>query len=413
VVGPAARYVSRVAVRIAVGLSESFDAVEAFSEASRDAARKLGAPCDLCLLFAGAPHLGHGKWILSTVHEQLEPRHLIGCGAGGVVGPGREIEEGPAAAVWAASMPEAEISTHHFEVEQNGDGFRVLGLESLGLERPDAGAAGQAEPGGARSDCMILLADPYSFATEALLHRLSELRPGMPVLGGLASASAVGSASLFRNGDVLNGGAVACSLSGVSVLACVSQGAAPVGPEMTITAAHGNVIEELASRPAIERLRESLGSLNAREQQLAASGLMLGVVIDENKPEYERGDFLVRPIIAADGEAGTIALGEQIRVGQTVRMHVRDGTSADEDLRAVLGAQAEALGSAQAAGALVFTCNGRGSHMFEVRDHDAMAVEDALGVPAGGFFCAGEIGPVGGRNFLHGFTATMALFAAE
>ena len=193
---------------------------------------------------------------------------------------------------------------------------------------------------------MLVLADPYSFATEALLDRLGELRPSMPVLGGLASASAVGSASLFRNGEVLNGGAVACSLSGVSILPCVSQGAAPVGPEMTITAAHDNVIEELGiSRPAIERLREALGGLDAREQQLAASGLMLGIVIDENKPDYERGDFLVRPIIAADSEAGTIALGERIRVGQTVRMHIRDGASADQDLRAALGAQAQALGS--------------------------------------------------------------------
>ncbi|TMK72851.1 MAG: histidine kinase, partial [Actinobacteria bacterium] len=352
-------------------------------------------PCDLCLLFASAPHLGHGKWILSTVHDHLEPRHLIGCGAGGVVGAGREIEEGPAAVVWAASMPSAEISTHHFEVEQAEDGFEVLGV-------PDRDQLGQA---------MILLADPYSFATEALLDRLHELQPSMPVLGGLASASAAGSASLFRNGDVLNGGAVACSLSGVPILPCVSQGATPVGPEMTITGAHANVIEELASTPAIERLHEALTSLDAREQQLAASGLMLGVVIDENQPEYRRGDFLVRPIIAVDGEAGTIALGERVRVGQTVRMHIRDGASADEDLRATLRAQLEALGSTRPAGVLLFTCNGRGLHMFEVPDHDASAVEDALGVPAGGFFCAGEIGPVGGRNFLHGFTATMALFA--
>ena len=379
-----------------MGCSEGFDAVEAFSEASLDAARKLDGPCDLCLLFAGAPHLGHGKWILSTVHEHLQPRHLIGCGAGGVVGAGREIEEGPAAVVWAASMPGAEVSTHHFEVEQaDAGGHAVLGV-------PDADELGQT---------MILLADPYSFATEALLDRLDELRPGMPVLGGLASASAAGSASLFRNGDVLTGGAVACSLSGVPILPCVSQGAAPVGPEMTITAAERNVIEELASRPAIERLREALTGLDAREQQLAASGLMLGIVIDENQPEYRRGDFLVRPIIAADGEAGTIALGERVRVGQTVRMHIRDGASADEDLRETLRAQVEALGSTRPAGVLLFTCNGRGSHMFEVPDHDAAAVEDALGVPAGGFFCAGEIGPVGGRNFLHGFTATMALFA--
>jgi small ligand-binding sensory domain FIST len=387
-----------MSVRVSVGISESFDAVEAFSDAARDAAMGLGGePCDLCFVFAGAPHLARGKWILSAVHEHLEPRHLIGCGAGGVVGGGREIEEGAAAVVWAASMPEAELATHHLETEQTAGGFDVIGL-------PEPEALGEA---------MVVLTDPYSFSTEALLERVGELRPGMPMLGGVASAAAAGSASLFRDGDVLAGGAVGCSMAGIPVLACVSQGAAPVGPEMTITAAEGNVIGELASRPAIERLREALTELDAREQQLAASGLMLGIVIDENKPEYERGDFLVRPIIGVDSESGTLAIGERVRVGQTVRMQIRDGASADEDLRDALRAQTHALGGSPAAGALLFTCNGRGSHMFETPDHDATAIEGALGVPAGGFFCAGEIGPVGGRNFLHGFTATMAVFPAE
>ena len=212
-----------------MGLSESFDAVEAFSDAAREAARHLNAPCDLCLVFAGAPHLGHGKWLLSAVHEHLEPRHLIGCGAGGVVGAGREIEEGPAAVVWAASMPDARIATHHFEVEQDDQDFRVLGLESLDPD-PSPRTPATGEPTDRRDDGIVVLADPYSFATEALLDRLNELRPGVPVLGGLASASAAGSASLFRNGDVVSGGAVACSLSGVSILPCVSQGAAPVAP---------------------------------------------------------------------------------------------------------------------------------------------------------------------------------------
>ena len=385
-------------VKVAVGMSESFDAVEAFADAAQHAARGLGdAPCDLCLVFAGAPHLGRGKWILSAVHDHLDPGCLIGCGAGGVVGAGREIEEGPAAVVWAASMPGARIATHHFETERTAEGFDLGGV-------PDPNSLGEA---------MVVLADPYSFATEALLARLEEMRPGMPVLGGLASAAAAGSASLFRDGDVLDGGAVACSISGVPVLPCVSQGAAPVGPEMTITAAEGNVIAELASKPAVERLRDALAELDPREQQLAVSGLMLGMVIDENKPEYERGDFLVRPILGADPESGSLAIGERVRVGQTVRMHVRDGVSADEDLREALRAQGIALGVGRAAGALLFTCNGRGMHMFDIPDHDATAIEDALGAPAGGFFCAGEIGPVGGRNFLHGFTATMAVFPAE
>jgi small ligand-binding sensory domain FIST len=380
--------------RIAVGMSDEIDPVEAFADAARQARAGLDGPCDLCVLFAAAPHLGHAKWVLSTVHDELAPANLIGCGAGGVVGPGRELEEGPGAVVWAASLPGATVATHHFTVQAEGGGAGLGGLE----------------PGNALGDALIVLADPHTFSAELLLTRLNDERPGLPVLGGLASAAAAGSASLFRDGDVLDEGAVACALSGVEVLSCVSQGAAPVGPEMTITAADGNVIEELASAPAIERLREALESLEPEQQQLAAGGLMLGIVIDENQPEYERGDFLVRPVIGADPEAGSIAIGERVRVGQTVRMHVRDGASADEDLREVLRAQALALGGSQAAGALLFTCNGRGAHMFATPDHDANAIDDALDAPVGGFFCAGEIGPVGGRNFLHGFTATMAVF---
>ena len=196
------------------------------------------------------------------------------------------------------------------------------------------------------------------------------------------------------------------------MLPCVSQGAGPVGPEMTITAAEANLIGELAGKPAMERLGEVIAALPEDERELARGGVLLGIVIDENRPEYERGDFLVRPIIGADRESGAIAIGERVRVGQTVRLHVRDAASADEDLREALRAQAQALGSEGAAGALLFTCNGRGSHMFEVPDHDAARDRGLPGAPTAGFFCAGEIGPVGGRNFLHGFTATMAVFPA-
>jgi small ligand-binding sensory domain FIST len=400
-----------MSVRVAVGASESFDSVEAFDEAAAEAAEALDAPCDLCLVFAGAPHLSRAKWILSAVHERLEPEHLIGCGAGGVVAGGREIEEGPGAVVWALSAPEATIATHHLRVEPASEESRPR----------EAGEVGRSEefdvvglPDGADlGEAMVVLADPYSFATESLLTRLDADRPGLPVLGGLASAAVPGGGTLLRDGDVIAEGAVACSLSGVPLVPCVSQGAAPIGPEMTITAADGNVIEELASRPAVERIGEVIASVDERERELVRGGVMLGIVIDPQKPEYGAGDFLVRPIIGADQEAGTIATGERVRVGQVVRLHVRDAEVADEDLREALARQHDALGSRPAAGALLFTCNGRGSHMFSVPDHDASAVVDALGAPAGGFFCAGEIGPVGGRNFLHGFTATLAVFPAE
>jgi small ligand-binding sensory domain FIST len=386
-----------VSASVSVGISDALDPVEAFSDATAQARAGLTGECDLCLVFCGASHLGLAGQVLEVVGSELRPGHLIGCGAGGVVGPGRELEDGPGAVVWAASLPGAEIRTHHFQVTRAADGPPEL----EGADSPDE-----------LGDVLILLADPYTFAAETLLGRVNRARPGLPVLGGLASAAAGGSASLFRDGEVLHSGAVGCSLRGVEVLSCVSQGAVPVGPEMTITAAHGNVISELASAPAIERLREAIGQLTPEEQELAAGGLMLGLVIDENQPDYERGDFLVRPVVGADPDGGSIVIGERVRVGQTVRMHVRDGASADEDLRAALRTQAAALGEAGAAGTLLFTCNGRGAHMFSVPDHDATAVSDALGPAVGGFFCAGEFGPVGGRNFLHGFTATMAVFPA-
>jgi small ligand-binding sensory domain FIST len=181
---------------------------------------------------------------------------------------------------------------------------------------------------------------------------------------------------------------------------------------MVVTAAEGNVIRELASRPALDRLHQAIAQLPPSERALAAQGLLIGIVVDENKPDYDRGDFLIRGLLGVDEEERSIAIGEQVRVGQTVRLQVRDARSADEDLRATLTAQRETL-DRPPAGALLFTCNGRGSHMFGGPDHDAAELARSFGgAPAAGFFCAGEIGPVGLRNFVHGFTATVALFGS-
>ena len=390
-------------VRTSVGASESFDTVEAAAEAADRARAGLDPPCDLAVVFASGQHLGMAKWLLSEVHERLEPRTLIGCGAGGTVAGGRELEDTPGIVVWGASLPGAELETMHLTAERDGEGFRLLGLPESLTETTNERVADES---------LLALCDPFSFPPEELLGVLERSRPHVPVLGGLSSASFAGGAVLLRDGEVHTDGAVAVRLRGAQVQPCVSQGAGPVGPEMAITRAEANVIGQLAGKPAMERLGEVIAALPEHERELAASGLLIGVVIDENRPEYERGDFLVRPIIGADRESGAIAIGEPVRVGQTVRLHVRDAASADEDLREALRAQAQALGSDGAAGALLFTCNGRGSHMFELPDHDAAAVEDSLGAPTAGFFCAGEIGPVGGRNFLHGFTATMAVFPA-
>lgn len=385
-------------VSVSVGLSEGTDTAQAFMAAAEEAAAGLDGGCDLCLVFAGAEHLEHASQILEIVHSRLAPAALIGCGANGVIGAGQELEGGAGAVVWALSAPGAVVEP--------------MALTSVSV---DGGVAlgGLSEDPGEHGGTMIVLADPASFSADALLAHLNDTCPAMPVLGGLASASVQGSACLFIGEEVIDSGAVACSLAGVEVLPCVSQGAVPVGPEMTVTGAEGNLVTELASKPALERLREVISDLDHREQALADDGLLLGIVIDENQPEYERGDFLVRPIAGVDPGTGAVAVANLMRVGQTVRVHVRDAASASDDLRDALATRALALGDAGAAGALVFSCNGRGSHMFDAPGHDAEMLADVLGAPAGGFFAAGEIGPVGGRNFLHGFTATMAVFPRD
>jgi small ligand-binding sensory domain FIST len=385
-------------VSVSVGLSEGTDTAQTFMAAAEEAAAGLDGGCDLCLVFAGAEHLEHASQILEIVHSRLAPAALIGCGANGVIGAGQELEGGAGAVVWALSAPGAVVEP--------------MALTSVSV---DGGVAlgGLSEDPGEHGGAMIVLADPASFSADALLAHLNDSCPAMPVLGGLASASVQGSACLFIGEEVIDSGAVACSLAGVEVLPCVSQGAVPVGPEMTVTGAEGNLVTELASKPALERLREVISDLDHREQALADDGLLLGIVIDENQPEYERGDFLVRPIAGVDPGTGAVAVANLMRIGQTLRVHVRDAASASDDLRDALSTRALALGDAGAAGTLVFSCNGRGSHMFDAPGHDAEMLADVLGAPAGGFFAAGEIGPVGGRNFLHGFTATMAVFPRD
>ena len=258
---------------------------------------------------------------------------------------------------------------------------------------------------------VILVPDPYSFPADRALVQLAEDSAGVPVLGGISSARTLdGGAALFCGDEVAGEGAVGVVLRGIDVLACVSQGAAPVGPPLTVTDADEHVVRELDGRPALTVLREAIETLDAAGREAVAGGLLLGIAIgkDADSPAGER--FLVRGIIGADPDAGTIAVGASVEPGQVVRLHVRDATSADRELRTGLGLRRQALGGT-AAGALVFTCNGRGRAMFDVADHDADAVDEELGgVAAAGFMAAGEIGPVGGENFLHGFTATVAVF---
>ncbi|MBV8941532.1 MAG: FIST C-terminal domain-containing protein [Solirubrobacterales bacterium] len=386
-----------MAVRIATGLSTLPDPVEAGREAAESAGEQLdGESAELAFVFASGAHLAAPEAMIDGIQEALAPAALVGCGAGGVLGSGRELESGTGIAVWAASFAGAgEIAPFHTRLESEAGEARIAGLPAL----EGAQAA-------------VLLPDPYTFPTDAVLSALAMGAPGLPVLGGLASARGpTGSAALILDDNVCEEGAVGVCFRGVELLPCVSQGAVPVGPEVTVTGAEGNVIHELAGRPALETVERLIAELPPRERALVAGGLLIGIVVDGGKPEYQQGDFLVRGVIAADTESGRLTVGALVHPGQVIRLHARDARSADEDLRRALRLRMDALGGSGPAGALVFSCNGRGSAMFGSCNHDAEAVQQELGgAPAAGFFAAGEIGPVGGRSFLHGFTATVAVF---
>lgn len=347
---------------------------------------------DLLVCFV-SPHLvGTLDDALHALHALLGPRVLLGASASGVLAGTQEVEDGPGVAVFAAVLPDADLIPMALRNEDTPDGPSVVGWP----ERPDQGVD---------ADVLLLAADPFTFPTEAFLRRLDHDRPGLPVLGGLASASSrPGGNRLVVDGRIEHAGAAAVLVAGAGVRTVVSQGCRPVGEPLVVTRGERNFVAELAGRPALERLREIAERADDAERALLQRGLQLGFVVDEHRADFGRGDFLVRSVIGADRETGAIAVGEPVEVGRTVQFHVRDAAAADDDLRALLAAES-------AGAALCFTCNGRGRALFGAPDHDAGVVAETLGpVPVAGMFCAGEIGPIGRRNALHAFTASLALF---
>ncbi len=375
-------------MRIGAGLSTDSDPARAAATAAEEARGGLErAEASLALVVASRHHAPFAKVVLDAVRAEK----VIGCVAETVVGGAREVEEDPAVAVWLASLPEP-VETFHMEfVRTSGGG--VFG----GYRFEDAG------PGP-----YLLIGDPFSFPADLLLEHLNQRLPGTVVMGGMASGGrGPGDTRLFLDARVVDGGAVGVRLPGIRIRSLVSQGCRPVGHAYTVTRAEGNVVHELGGRPPLERLQELVQRLSPQDQELVGQGLQVGRVIDEYKVEPGRGDFLIRGVMGIDPQSGALAVGDQIEVGETIQFHVRDAATADEDLRSLLAREAE-----PAAGALLFTCNGRGSRLFSVPNHDASLVSEKLGgLPLSGFNCAGEIGPVGGKNFLHGFTASIALFA--
>jgi small ligand-binding sensory domain FIST len=349
----------------------------------------------LAVLFASAHFLGAAEALVAAVAEQTGPLPLIGCVGEAVAGGAREVESEPAVSLWlGAGLGPVETFAMEF------------------IRTPSGGAYGGYQFPPDAAGVHVMICDPFTFPADGLMTHLNEQRPGAMVVGGMASAGLASRQSrLFLGDRVLSRGAVGVHLPRAEVHPLVAQGCRPVGDAYTITGAEGNVIVELGGRPPLTRLREIAAALPGRDQELLAEGVLLGLVIDEYRAEPGQGDFLVRGVIGADPDTGAIAVGDEIEVGQTVQFHVRDAASADEDLRRALERESADLGGCRPAGALLFTCNGRGTRMFTEPDHDAGLIATVLGdIPVAGFFCAGELGPIGGQNFLHTFTASIALF---
>lgn len=379
------------------GISTLDDAARAAREATEAALSGLDGPPTLAVLFASAAHADRAAEVVRAVHEVAEPAGLIGCTSESVLAGTREVERSAAVAVWLAAMPEP-APTFHMEFRPTESGG-VLGGWTFDREAP---------PGTAH----LFIADPYTFPADSMLSHLNEL-PSRPLMvGGMASgAGAPGESILFRDHEVHATGAVGARLpDSVAVRTMVSQGCRPFGSPFVVTGARDNFVLELGGRPPLDRLQEALESLAAPDRELATSGLHVGRAIDEYKTEHGQGDFLVRGVLGVDPSNGAIAVGDRVEVGEMVRFHVRDAATADDELRSLLQLTVEEL-PRPAAGALLFTCTGRGTRLFEAPDHDASVVSSYLaGAPLAGGFFAGEFGPVGGRNFLHGFTASLALF---
>lgn len=367
-------------------------AASATGEVAGAVLEALGAEPDLVVLFASTPHTGAIEDIAAAVRRILRPSILVGSTAVSIVGGAREVEEAPGLSILAVRFDGSEAAVPvRMQAVPSGEGaMTVVGLPELA-------------PDDRRT--LVLLADPFSFPVDLLLDGLATDRPELTVLGGMSSAArAPGGNRLLLDAAVHDDGAVGVLLpASVATTTVVSQGCRPIGKPMVVTAATGNLVESLASEPALPLLLRLVDSLSPGDRALAAGGLQLGRVVDERRDSFGPGDFLIRSVLGAVRDRKAVAVGEVAEIGTTVQFQVRDATTADEELRALLS-------GVDAAGALLFTCNGRGSHLFDEPNHDAEVVAGVAAGQAAGMFCAGEIGPVGGRAFVHGFTASVLLF---
>jgi small ligand-binding sensory domain FIST len=375
----------------------SHESTDVAVEQVLSAAREAKIEPDVLFVFFTGHHAPESERMVEKLWLELDPRVAVGCSAEGVIGGNEEIERSPGVSILVGQLPDVRIHPFHIAMQ---DWRELLQSPDELLERMGCGEVTRA---------IIGFGDPFTTPVNQLLPLLDQIAPKAPLIGGMASAGRQpGENILVRNDETFSEGMVGLTLSGaIEVQTIVSQGCRPIGQPFVITKAHDNVIEQLGGKPALHAVRDTINGISEQDQQLLANGLLLGQAISEYRERFGRGDFLIRNLIGADKDSGTIALADYVRVGQTVQFHVRDARTADEDLSLMLQSQDPAL---PPAAGLLFSCNGRGTNLFEAPGHDIHAAHQALATtPFAGFFAAGELGPVGGHNFIHGHTVSMAL----
>ncbi len=367
-------------------------ASQAVGEVAGAVLEAVGDRPDLVMVTVTRPHAGALEDIVATVEAALHPLATLGAGAESVVGRGIEVEETPAISLWAGRVGPL-LPVELTAVRLADDTWHFGGWpESVDFD-PSA---------------VVAVADPFTFPMPEFLGWLAERRPGLPVIGGYASgARGPGGSRLVLGSRVLDAGAAMVLLgSGVEVEPVLSQGCQPYGRLLTVTRSDRNIVYEVAGKPAMECLVDQIteGLRPADVAGIEGNGLYIGRLVDEHVTQPGPGDFLVRSVVGVDRSTGAVAVEDRVPLGSTIQFHIRDAETAAHDLTALLRTR-------EADAGLLFLCNGRGTRLFDVNDHDARAVERALGpVPVGGLFAAGEFGPVGGTNFVHSFSVAMALF---
>jgi small ligand-binding sensory domain FIST len=385
-------------LQFATALSRKTDTEAALRDLVEAILIQIGtAPVDLAFVFFSTHHVANVSMISAMLQRELQAKVCLGCSGEGVIGGSEEIETAAALTVWVACLPDVKLEPLRISVSQLQDQIRMPGWPDPGPE----------------DSTFLLLADPFSTPMQEVLSLMTDRYPHGKVGGGLAGGGQdSGENRLLLNDQSFDGGVVGVQLTGpIAVRTVTSQGCRPIGERFVVTRAEQNLIYELGGVSALKRLQDVFESLGGAQRQDAHRALHLGIVIDEHGSHFERGDFLVRNLIGADQQAGAVAIGDVVQEGQTVQFHLRDAKSASDDLHVLLAAD-RTKHQSPPLGALLFSCCGRGEGLFGRPHHDSEVVQARLGpIPTAGFFAQGEIGPVGGRNFLHGYTASVVIFS--